>query len=103
MNIRLKVRRIVGFIQRLLKPGHHGWCGRCGRSWAFLDCRKDAHMTDYTKSRACFPLCEDCWGELSPEDRLPYYKRLWERWQEPPYAPPPYVWKLIERAVLEGR
>jgi hypothetical protein len=27
-----------------------------------------------------FPLCEECWGELSPIERLPYYEQIIKKW-----------------------
>lgn len=31
-------------------------------------------------TRGCFPLCESCWASLTPEDRLPFYRQLLDRW-----------------------
>ena len=61
---------------RLLNP-YYGTCGRCGRPWNV--CKP--HTTDYKIGYGCFPLCEDCWGELTPEKRLPYYRKLYDRWE----------------------
>ena len=61
-----------------------------------------------------FPLCSDCWTELSPEDRLPYYRSLYERWLgddemyeairgQPAPKRPPEQWEQIRSAVLAGK
>lgn len=85
MNVRL------GRISQRLTPSY-GFCGRCQTSWRFVQ----GHHTYYTPSRGCFPLCEKCWTELLPVERLPYYRRLWLAWTEQDEQ----VWEQIETAVL---
>jgi len=85
----------------------NGWCTRCGRSWGFRP-RQDYtgklglqhHSTPYCLREvggqcdvegcegrgieshgACFPLCEDCWSELTPEQRVPFYQILMDHWK----------------------
>lgn len=43
-------------------------------------------------------LCEACWANLAPEDRLPYYRRRWEEWLSDEET-----WRVIRSAVLDGR
>lgn len=45
-----------------------------------------------------YPLCEACWGELTPVDRLPYYREQWLA-REPG---PQHLgdWFFIEQVVL---
>ena len=71
---------------------YSGWCLRCKTSWMMVE----VHSTHYATGRGCFPLCALCWGELTPETRLPYYRELWESWG--PRANT--TWEPIERAVL---
>lgn len=75
----IKVRRLLGEASRLLFPSY-SWCGHCTRTWNVCKC----HITDYMYENfitwGCFPLCEDCWKELTIEERLPYYEKLWETW-----------------------
>jgi len=56
----------------------YGRCLHCGGSWAI----KRPHWTWYSDA-AMGPLCEECYDELSPEERLPYYVKLWESWGSP--------------------
>lgn len=86
-----------------------GSCGRCGRSWKWVN----GHSTSFgNDGEGCFPLCERCWKELgSGKARLPYYRQ----WHESSIAQlsssggGAYInryeqkWPLIEKAVLEGK
>lgn len=84
-------------------------CYRCGDRWNW----KQEHTTYFTDSEGCFPLCEECWAELSPEDRLPFYARLVGKWLSPetndyPGADKHIIqsadkWPLIKAAVLSGK
>jgi hypothetical protein len=64
----------------LLNPFYrfYGRCARCNRNWRICE----GHSTNWNKTDGMFPLCEDCWKDLKPEDRLPYYRSLWERWRD---------------------
>lgn len=53
-----------------------GGCYRCGGTWDVAE----KHYTPYMPGRACFPLCETCWQELTPSERLPYYDALVDSW-----------------------
>ena len=81
-------RRAWGKLTQLISPSW-GYCNRCGVSWRFTK----EHVTVYTPGAGLFPLCEKCWSELSPQERLPYY---W-RWQKED------TWEEIKTAVLEGK
>lgn len=48
-----------------------------------------------------FPLCEQCWSELTPQNRLPFYRVLFEQWRF--LGSEYHEWADIERAVLEGK
>ena len=55
----------------------HGGCECCGDSWGW----KEAHVTSYSETEGCFPLCEECWVRLgTPEAREPYYWSLISKW-----------------------
>lgn len=88
MNLRL------GRWSRILAPGY-SWCEKCGTPWRFVA----EHVTDYTATRGIFPLCEKCWAELSPEERLPFYWAVWSNWPRENGD----QWPLVRVAVLEGR
>lgn len=78
-------------------PGY-GQCGRCFLAWPDTK----GHTTEYSESGGCFPLCEDCWTELTPKERLPYYRQLWLSWHQ--WGPVTHVkWEDIEAAVLAGK
>lgn len=68
-------RRTLAAVARAAAPGY-GSCYRCGMPWKFTE----HHTTYYSNGRGCFPLCEQCWGELTPEQRLPFYERLLHDW-----------------------
>lgn len=57
----------------------YGHCRCCGRTWNVCEC----HPTQYDEGEACFPLCEECWSQLTPETRLPYYRTVWIVYQKP--------------------
>lgn len=82
-------------ILRFIAPGY-GYCGCCGKPWKFTAW----HSTEFTDGRGLFPLCKSCWGKMTPEQRLPYYRDLWEEWgADEEHA----KWKDIETAVLAGK
>lgn len=109
------------FVDRMLHPGYSG-CARCGFTWATVE----GHATPYEwtdkalklvfsegeskpsivqlpeamPSRSCFPLCESCWSSLTPEQRLPYYRQLWDSWHQ--WGTPDAKWEDIESSVLAG-
>ncbi|MEE8151294.1 MAG: hypothetical protein V3T43_06220 [Nitrosomonadaceae bacterium] len=94
--MKLKYRKILGKISQAVYPGY-GCCGRCGLPWAVTD----GHTTEYTKVNGCFPLCEECWSELKPKTRLPYYRELHDKWVN--YGEKAADWNKIKRAVLNGK
>jgi hypothetical protein len=94
---KLLVRQVKGTVLSLIAP-NYSRCYRCGMPWKFTQ----GHSTPYNNDSGCFPLCEKCWGELTPQERLPYYKQLWidwQKWGEQDIA----KWNEIEKAVLEGK
>lgn len=74
----------------------YGSCECCGRSWK----RAKYHQTYYGErgDGGLVALCERCWHELTPEQRVPYYRRLFARWTDRS----PDEWEKIERAVRAG-
>lgn len=98
IKVLLQVR--IGRVSHLLAPGF-GDCGRCHTNWHFCE----GHSTKYTETHGCFPLCEACWSELTPERRLPYYRDLFEQWMrdDPADDETKHRWPLIEVAVLSGK
>lgn len=86
-----------------LRDDGWGWCYRCGESWK----RAESHVTDYSSNSGCFPLCEECWHALSPDDRLPYYRMLWHTWasygEDLNGIPVDDLWDQMVAAVKEGK
>lgn len=68
-------RRVLAALARAAAPGF-GCCYRCGMPWKFTE----PHITDYSASHGCFPLCEACWAVLTPEQRVPFYEYLIHDW-----------------------
>ena len=96
--MKLFLRRCKGLILGLLIPGYSS-CGRCLTPWKFTK----EHTTKFTENRGCFPLCEKCWSELTPQERLPYYHDLLGEWERQGY-PVTQIEKLaIIKAVLDGK
>lgn len=95
--MKLLLRKIRGAYSALIYPGF-GYCYRCFRRWPTTQ----IHETDYSESHGCFPLCEDCWRELTPVTRLPYYHKMYQSWlkNKPPDLP---AFEEIARAVREGK
>jgi hypothetical protein len=83
-------------VLRCIAPGYSA-CKRCKMPWAFTQ----GHCTKWNKNGGMFPLCEHCWERLSPSERLPYYKMLWQEWHEwGPVRDP--AWHDVEAAVMAG-
>lgn len=100
-GISLIVKRLIGIIENALVPGW-GYCYRCKRTWCFTK----KHITNYTKKKGCFPLCESCWKVLTPSERIPYYRELWKEWERVNKRDNEYEleeWEIIEKAVLEEK
>lgn len=59
------------------------------------------HVTKLGTNRGMYPLCEDCWSELSVEGRLPFYKQLLGRWDglDHPDDPIP-SWEFVQQSVV---
>lgn len=99
------LRLIRTALNRVLHPGY-SCCGRCARTFhcSGPDCY---HITDYEftadgfPTSGIFPLCEKCWKILTPQERLPYYRRLYYSWGSE--ASLTRNWDHIEKAVLEGK
>ena len=94
----------VRHLSNILGPSRLGWCYRCKTTWNFVE----GHTTDYSEGAGCFPLCERCWEELSPIQRLPYYRQLWELWLkdfplECNGVPMIIIWEQLKRAVEAGK
>lgn len=56
----------------------YGYCLHCGTTWNLVE----SHVTQYTESMGCFPLCEKCWSELNITQRLNYYYQLINQWED---------------------
>lgn len=97
VNLSLKTRKALGAAASLVMPGY-STCHRCFRPWSICD----GHVTNYSRHRGCFPLCTDCWGELTPSDRLQFYRQLWNEWRGQGHKDDS-TWEQIEAAVLAGK
>jgi hypothetical protein len=89
MNIR------IGSISKILSPSYSS-CEKCNTTWKFVK----PHYTYYDESHGCFSLCEKCWSELTPKERLEFYKisrvSFWRNKSEE-------EWNMIVNAVLKGK
>lgn len=74
----------------------YGSCGRCHISWYYVDMH-DTMYIEYDNSNEAEGigvLCEHCWQELTPEQRLEYYRK--KVGDDPDF-------EMIEVAVLAGK
>jgi hypothetical protein len=95
--MKLFFRKLIGIICTPFSLGY-GSCFRCKRTWNI--CK--GHATYYSSGDGCFPLCEPCWKELKPFERIPYYKKLFGEWEK--FQPVEFSKKeLIIKAVREGK
>jgi len=93
----LEYRRKRGRRLAWASPGY-STCGRCGTPWNHTQ----RHSTEYSETEGCFPLCEACWSELTPEQRLPYYVKMIFGWEQ--YGPVEQEKvAAIREAVLAGK
>lgn len=106
-NPALLERWLQGSHQRALNPGR-AWCTRCGRTCGDRShttpycvaevggtCSTNLKMLDehgnvvpgtdaHVKLDAhagAFPMCQECWSELTPEERVPFYEILIDHWR----------------------
>lgn len=105
-------RWAAGVLSRMKYP-NRGWCTRCGRAWDSVHghtthycvqqfggtCEAPFHDGGLSMHGGCFPMCQDCWSELKPEDRLPFYRILMDHWGESCDTPTRLA---IEHSVLAG-
>lgn len=84
----------IGRISHAVSPGYSA-CLACGTSWLFVE----GHATNYRDGSGCFPLCEKCWEERTPEERLPFYADLIASWDSADEE----LWSQVKTAVLEGK
>jgi hypothetical protein len=79
-----------------------GCCNRCGMPWSVVE----GHSTQWDEHNGCgcFPLCESCWAELTPETRVPFYEHLIREWAWLDDAPVDEERRRqILQAVAEGK
>lgn len=115
----LSERRLLARLTSLFYP-NFGSCYRCHLKWVLVRghstpygnkkklnvVRKSDELTpvhvEADRSHACFCLCEECWAELLPTERLPFYRLLFEHWKNLRPAVSDDVWDSIRKAVLAG-
>lgn len=101
--MRLFFRRLAAWWLNRFYPGY-GTCGRCQRNWKICQYHNTDYVEDESSGHGCFPLCEACWQELTIEQRLPYYRALWQEWNDQVSGiEEPETLALMEQAVREGR
>lgn len=96
----LSIRQALGSLSQFVDLSH-SYCYRCWITWTFVR----EHTTWYRyidghKDTGCFALCEHCWKELTPIQRLPFYRMLFERWNT--LGRKDVEWEEIDKAVRFG-
>ncbi len=93
----------LGRLSQWLFP-HFSSCGRCHTTWNIVE----GHTISYCPTGGMFALCEECWRDLLPTERLPFYHRTWLEWRldalRSGYEPKsPSEWHTLESNILEGK
>ena len=65
------IRNIIGAIQGF------GGCFQCKDKWNW----KASHVTNYSNTNGCFPLCDSCWQKATPTEIKHYYRELVRMWR----------------------
>ena len=77
-------------LAEFLPQTKYGNCSRCGLEWFYVnshcttcsDVITDSIKTEYGRSYwgewGFCPICTYCWEELTPKERLPFYKKSWD-------------------------
>lgn len=77
-----------------------GGCQRCKKAWpnGSGDGPSAWHSTWYERQRGIIALCEGCWAILTPQQRLPFYRAVYDNptggWRDH------VAWIEIEKSVL---
>lgn len=59
-------------------------------------------LVDFGYSSGICPLCERCWGLLTPTERLPYYMHLLKFWKEEEGISMDEIRSEVSKQVLAG-
>ncbi len=75
----------------------YGGCHRCRDRWNW----KEPQYVDYYEyedggTSGMFPLCKECYNQLTPKERYPYYRRLYFSWCDPDK---PVDWELVKKNI----
>lgn len=110
-------RKLTGSI--IAPFSQFGTCTRCNRPWN----RVEAHYTEYRElvegkdytitgntsdilainvAGGMFPMCQNCWSELRPAQRIPFYDKLIDMWKDGGSDISPDEISAIHAAVLAG-
>ncbi len=97
--LRKRQLRIGSFLASILGFGcGYGRCSKCKTPWDLVK----GHSTTYSETYACFPLCEKCWQELTPDTRMPYYMQLVDEWEKNSPDHNGTSWAVVRRQIQEG-
>jgi hypothetical protein len=71
-------RKQIGADISHLRHPNSSVCGLCKYAWPDLK----EHFVLISDGWSIFALCEKCWNNLTPKERLPYYVKLYRSWNE---------------------
>lgn len=75
------------------------YCECCHTTWKFVV----PHTTQYSVHSSCQALCEKCWNEYIPVDRLKFYLKMWTKQRSTHSSGDnSFEWSLISESVLRG-
>ena len=98
ISARLAAQRVLGVILAFFFP-RYGQCYRCLMPWAVTK----HHLTRVETpgvARSVFALCECCYRQTAPEERLRYYTLMWADWVSRGMEPSVERWSALRYAVL---
>ncbi len=73
-GLKRKYNNIVG------NTGGYSGCAHCGDTWNW----KKIHSIPYNdRGSGMFPVCDECYKKLSPQERYDYCRALWRSWNSP--------------------
>jgi len=78
INILRKIKSMYGKMYGL------SWCSHCGLAWNVVKGKYIPYNAKLPGDRwnEMFPICEDCFEKLSPEQILSYCKDLVDQWKK---------------------
>lgn len=97
MNLTHLARALSFVVRRAINRQATVWpCHRCKANRYAV-----GHATSWTIGRIVTALCEDCWRDLTPEERWPFYEAELKTWGDA--CTPKIATAIWQEVVLRGK